>query len=73
MTAFKCDICGAYYGLYRYYANQEEDKPNMLALCRVSPGTLANHITQTYDACPNCMKAIQSLIKERKSHNIKEE
>lgn len=68
MTAFKCDICGAYYEPYNYYGNQKEANPNTVVLCRKSAGVIANSINQTFDVCPKCMKAFEKLLEERKRH-----
>ena len=65
MTAFKCDICGAYYEPYCYFGNQEAHA-NTIVFCRKTAGIIANNITQTFDACPECIKAVDSLIAERK-------
>lgn len=66
MKAFKCDICGVYYEPYNYYGNKNTDKPNTVIFCRKAAGVIPDNITGTFDACPVCMEAIQSLINERK-------
>ena len=66
MTAFKCDICGAYYEPYNYFHNQSDKKPNsLMTYCKRASGGDDNCMTR-YDVCPSCMKAVNTLIEERK-------
>ena len=68
MTAFKCDICGAYYEPYNYYGNQSDEKPNSLMLYAKREGFGKESAMTRYDLCPECMKAVSKLFEERKRH-----
>lgn len=68
MTAFKCDICGAYYEPYNYFGNQSDESPNSLMLYE-NRACSSNYTAVTrYDVCPYCMKAVNKLLEERKRH-----
>ena len=65
MTAFKCDICGAYYEPYNYYDNQSDEAPNSLMIYATREIGGETHMIR-YDVCPLCMKAVNKLIEDRK-------
>ena len=65
MTAFKCDICGAYYEPYNYFGNQSDEAPNSLMLYaqrEIGDDTCM----MRHDVCPLYMEAVKELIEERK-------
>ena len=70
MLAFKCDICGAHYEPYNYYGNQSDKEPNSLMLYAKQEGFGHDNCMMRYDVCPLCMKAVKSLIEERKRHGL---
>ena len=57
---FKCDICGR---CYHYPENHDEI--NRVTFKQASYNTL--HEIKYLDICPDCVKAFEKLIEERKS------
>ena len=56
-----CDVCGK---LYEYYSGK-----NGLSINCVNARGVINCTARTYDCCPECMKALEKFIKERRLTN----
>lgn len=67
MTAFKCDICGAYYQPYSYFGNQNNEKPNsLMTFVKRASGFQNDRVIERYDVRSERMKAVKKLFEERK-------
>lgn len=60
--ARKCDVCGGLYELYN--TSYDRSRSNAIRMVKYDGEGYLN--VKTYDLCPNCMKAIEDVIEERR-------
>lgn len=70
MTAFKCDICGAYYEPYHYYGNHDRTKPNAIMFYNDNAACVRTYV-EKFDLCPDCMTAFQTVMDVRSKMGVK--